>query len=686
MIRYLQLLGGALLAAALVACGGGGGSAGTQGNGSTSNTTTPTVADFTVSSDKSVLNTSGTDIATITVVAVDASRNVVPNAPVFVTVDHNGVFTPGGTVTDSTGKFTGTLSIGTDTSERDITVTVTIKSIVKTLTVHVSASNTDFAMFLDKSTIANAGSDSATLTVVALDSDRNVVPNTPVSVTVNNNGVFTPTAGAQTDGTGTYKGTVTIGSDKRDRDITLTVTVAGKVKSTVVHVAGSRLTVQAAPSAPSPGQTVTLTLSLTDSAGAPLASTALTVGGTIPALQGRVLTTAASGLATTTFAAPTQAGFYTINASGNGTFSSDYQLQVFSNQVDPATIPPGVTPSLSASPNVLSVNSPGSTTNRTTLRFLFLDSNNQPIQNVRVHFVDTTLGLAKVGAQISSGDTTLYTDAGGTVTTEYISGQNSSPTNGVTVKACYKATDFTSVNDCPASVTASLTVAGQALSVSVGDDNLLTKSASQVTYIKKFAVTVADSAGRAVADAPVDISVDITHYGKGQFVYTTNLGGSYEYLDSTGTTSVDPLTVVPLSLTGAYPSMSTDPNGVPPQRVWCPNEDTNRNGNVDPGENVNGSVDSNNQPTLEPRKSDIVISYDVPTVTKTDSSGVLIIRVEYAQRFGTWLAYKVRVTANVAGSQGMAEREFVTDVQQNDVENGSFRTPPYGTHSCLDPN
>jgi hypothetical protein len=116
--------------------------------------------------------------------------------------------------------------------------------------------------------------------------------------------------------------------------------------------------------------------------------------------------------------------------------------------------------------------------------------------------------------------------------------------------------------------------------------------------------------------------------------------------------------------------------------VWCANEDTNRNGNVDPGENIDGSVDSNGQPTLQPRKSDLLISYDDPAVTKTNANGILIIKVEYSQRFATWIAYKIRVTANVQGSQGMAERLFITTFIVGDDTNGSFLQPPYGFNAC----
>jgi hypothetical protein len=82
----------------------------------------------------------------------------------------------------------------------------------------------------------------------------------------------------------------------------------------------------------------------------------------------------------------------------------------------------------------------------------------------------------------------------------------------------------------------------------------------------------------------------------------------------------------------------------------------------------------------------MIISYDNPSVTTTNASGLLIIRVEYSQRYGGWLAYRVRVTANVAGSQGLAERPFVTDVLQGDVGNGSFLTPAYGVNNCTTAN
>jgi len=543
----------------------------------------------------------------------------------------------------------------------------------------------DFVLLLSKNSINNSGTDSAQLTVTAVDVNRNIVPGAAVVVTTDQSSVFTPGGTSVTDASGKYAGTLTIGGDKTDRDITLSVAINGIIKRTKVRVTGSRLSIQASPSAPTPSQSMTVSATLIDAAGVPMPDVDVTLSGTVPGLQDIKLVTDFKGQVSQTLLAPSASGVFLISASGSGVNAADYSLNVFSNVIPDATLPDGITPSLSASPNVVSVNSAGSTANQSTLRFLFLDKTNSPVKYVRVRFDDMTTGLALVGASISSGTSTLYTDGSGAVSVQYIPGQNSSPTNGVTVRACYSAKDF-AASECPNMVNVNLTTVGQALAVSVGDDNLLA-TGNGGTYIKKFVVTVADSAGRAIVNAPVAISVDLTHYGKGSY--------SLSYLDANGAQLTDNgLTVVPSSLTTAYPSLTINPSGspVPPsvtatlaQRIWCPNEDTNRNGNVDPLENINGSVDTNGQPTLDPRKADLIISYADPAVTTTNADGVLVIKVEYSQRFATWLAYRVIATTNVSGSQGMAERLFVTNYLEKDAENGSFLTPPYGVGSCVSP-
>ena len=93
--------------------------------------------------------------------------------------------------------------------------------------------------------------------------------------------MFAPNGSSVTDASGKYVGALTIGSDKTDRDVTLSVAINGIVKRTKVRVAGSRLSIQASPSAPTPSQSMTVTATLIDSAGSPIPEADVTLSGTV---------------------------------------------------------------------------------------------------------------------------------------------------------------------------------------------------------------------------------------------------------------------------------------------------------------------------------------------------------------------------------------------------------------------
>ena len=107
------------------------------------------------------------------------------------------------------------------------------------------------------------------------------------------------------------------------------------------------------------------------------------------------------------------------------------------------------------------------------------------------------------------------------------------------------------------------------------------------------------------------------------------------------------------------------------------NEDLNRNGTMEVGEDINGTG------MLEPRKSDIVMSY--LNGNKTDANGQLLLQVSYPQNVGRWLAYTIKATTAVVGSEGTSQRSFVTNILDADKLNGSFLTPPYGSGNCVSP-
>ena len=538
-----------------------------------------------------------------------------------------------------------------------------------------------FVYQLSKTSINNSGGDSTVLTVTALDASRNPVAGAAVAVAVDS-GVYTPTSGQvaagdpgapagpaarTTDDNGQTTGTITVGANKTNRNIKVTMTVGGKTSTAEVTVTGAAITLTPVPATAAPGGTVRLDVKVVDFSGAGVAAVPVTLGGTLGATG--TVNTDNAGVATITLAAaPNTVGSYTVTASALGVQASR-SVQVVSGTDSgiPAAIGTISAASISLVPNNVAPNGPGLTTNRSNIRVLFLNASNQAIMNVRVRFEIVPPGLGS-GEQISTGSATVYSDVSGEAIADYIPGTRSSPTDGVTIRACYGTNDAALANNaCPNFVTKTLTVSARPLSITLGDNNTLAKGNGGLTYIKNFDIAVADAAGNPVVNAPISASVDIGYYGKGAF------GGVY------------PGQTVDEAFTPANPSTpinnSLDPLPAPPAtpfRVWCLNEDTNRNGALDTGEDINANR------TLEPRKADVIISFVGSNTTNT--SGRMTIQVEYPQNVATWLTYTVRATTSVAGSEGLVSKSYITDFIIGDEANGSFLIAPYGGHACSSPN
>lgn len=490
---------------------------------------------------------------------------------------------------------------------------------------------------LDKTVITNSGSDVAMLTVTALSEGRNPVANVPVSVTLDS-GIFTPSSNV-TDESGRVSGTIAIGGSRANRDINFKLKAGSQSGSGIIAVTGSQITLTTLPSTPVPGQDVQVTAKISDVNGAGIAGIPVSLAGSILSTSAQDGKTDASGTASWSIKAPSSAQSYTLQAKASGVQKSE-QITVAGGGV--SQIPDAVglvsAASLSITPNTVKPNLDGGKTNAADLRALFLDKDNRAIPNMRVRFEIVPPGLAS-GESISTGAQTVLTNASGIALAQYIPGLRTSPTNGVNIRICYGPSDAALANGaCPASRSGTLTVANEPVSISIGDNNELEKGANNLTYIKKFDVAVANAAGAAVADAATSVSVDILRYGFGAFnaAKTAHAAGS-------GT---------------------------------CLNEDLNRNGNLDSGE------DANSDGKLTPPKADIVVSY--LNGSKTGTNGRLAVQVEYPQNVATWLTYKLTVSTNVAGSEGRAERIFMTTFVEGDQENGSFLTSPYGiTSVCL---
>lgn len=527
---------------------------------------------------------------------------------------------------------------------------------------------------LDKPSITTSSSDRTTLTVTVLDSSNNPMSGVTTTVALDS-GVYTP-VNTVSDVNGLAVGVITVGSNKTNRNITATMGIKGQTSpssTAVVNVKGTAITLLATPSTVTGGGVVKLDAVVADGAGVGIANAPLALTGTLGFSQ--TLTSDFSGLASTSIdTGSLTPGNYSVVATGMGT-STTVSIRVVDS--NPSAIPSAVgtvsAASISAVPSNVAPNTAGSTSNRAALRAVFQDASNKGIQNIRVRFeiVSPSLGANEV---ISSGTSTVYSDTSGVAQASYIPDTRSSPTNGVIIRACYGASDDEIANNaCPKSVRTTLTVATQPLAVSIGDNNELTRGNNNLTYIKMFDIAVADAAGNPVAGAVVSASVDIAHYGKG--LYAASGVGTLPD-GTTGTFTYPQSYSQPTTIEMQFPT--TQVPGFATGRVWCQNEDINRNGFSDTGEDINGNG------KLDPRKSDMVLSFVDKNVT--DSVGRLAIRVEYAQSVATWLSYTVKATTSVSGSEGTEQKSYITRFIVGDDLTGSFLTPPYGVGSCVSAN
>ncbi len=571
----------------------------------------------------------------------------------------------GGGSPGATNNSTTTTTGGSGTSGTTTTV-------VSTETAAVS----DLVITLDKTQVNNNVATEIELTAQAVSSDRNAIKGASGTVQVQDISGGSAASGGPfvTDADGKFKAKISTGSSKVNRAVTVKVTVNGLERSTVFNLVGTTLQTTLIPGAPAPGATATIEVTALDASNAGIANEVVTLNG-FPSVTGVSKATNNQGKATFIFTAPSAPGVYSLETTGLGV-TSNKSFEIVSTTgggQPPAAVGPIVSKSLSANPTVIGVNVAGSTANRAQLRALFLTTGNVPVQNVRVRF-DIIPGASGAvlggGETISTGTSLVLSDNSGAAFSDYISGTRSSPNNGVAVRACFDLVDFPSTS-CPNAVTTTFTVAAKPLSLTLGDNNELQKADNNTTYIKQFVLIVSDSAGQPVPNAQVSFSVDIYKYGKGVF------GIGYPGDSAIVITLVDGTTQTL--------SIRTNPrdNGVddvlPGRNVWCINEDVNRNGNID------GTEDRNNNGRLEPRGADIVISSDSPG-NRTDSNGVLLIKVRYPQNVATWLAYSVKATALAEGSEGTVVKTYRTNFVQGDQVNGSFLVAPYGSDfSCTSP-
>lgn len=494
----------------------------------------------------------------------------------------------------------------------------------------------DLVVTASSSTMQNTGSDDVTITVTAVDSDNNALATVPVKVTADSGAIVT-SGSSETDESGRIVSTVSIGANKSNRVITVTAVSGTASKSVQIQVTGTSVSMVLNPAVVPPSAAANIQIRVVDGAGNAMANQAVTVAaaGLNPAEA--TGTTDSNGAFVYAYTAPAATGDYTVSVSAAG--DSDQQtLQVQTTGTKPDVTEAIASASVAADPSVVAVNLPDSTANRAEIRALFVGADNKPIPNVRVLF-DLGGDPNNVGGTFTAGGGSqpLYSNENGIVTTAYVPGTRSSPTDGVIIRACYGVSDTDpDLATCANSATKTLTVTSEALNVTIGTNAIII--VNDLTYTKQLNVSVVDASGAAKADVNLVASVDLPFFRKGSYA----LG-----LDGWGKTG----------------------------QIICPNEDINRNGVLEDGE------DDNSNGTLEPRKADVRIRL---LSSKTDATGSAILEVTYDQDHGSWLDAVITVSASgISGTEGRATYALTpvpVDAAQIKNTNGSpaFANSPYG--------
>lgn len=652
---------------------------------------TSTASDLLVSLSSSSIANTGSQSVTVTATALDAKRNVLPGVDVSLSVDANAVLVPSGTVTSSLGVVTGAVSIGTDRGNRTITVTARSGTTVRTAQLLVVDQATagpptaaDLSLTLSSAKLTNGGTSTITATATAVDTNRNVLSGIPVSIKVDNSAVVAVSS-STTDTAGQVVGQVGIGADRSNRVITVTATSGTLTRSSSFAVVGAELRASFAPRVTSGSTGNQIEYTLVDVNALPMVGQTVSVTAAgLPTASG---VTDLNGKYVYTYTAP--ATTVTIVATAAGASRSS-TVEVGTGAIDPAPSAPQ-SASVTASPSVISVNAVGSTANQVELRALFYGANNLPIPRVRVRFDLDGNASSTDGVITWLGGNYAYSDSTGAARGTFTPGQRSSPTNGVTVRICYDVGDF-DISTCPNQARTTLTVAQDALAVSIRTNELIKEGTAKLTYIKEFVVMVVDSAGQAKADVLITPSIDLPSYYKGFYFWN-------------GTNWQQQMT---LATTENYQWNGTS-------RAWtllgtttqpsCPQEDVNRNG-VREASRYDSSAtapalaareeDLNWNGDLDARKSDVAIK--MVGSAKTDANGLAIVQIEYGKDLATWVDYVITITASgISGTEARTRYSGLFYGQGNLPAPGSaltdknvapaFVVSPYGRASvCTNPN
>lgn len=590
----------------------------TGGSGGTPDAPLPASVELFASSTQ--LQSSPNATVSFTVSVKDAQNRAMPGQTVTFTANSGNLVgaLPAPTTGASGQPVTGvSLTPGGDRSNRDILVTATAGSIKQTMTVVVTG--TTLSLVGDSSVLLGG---TASFVVTARDSNGSPIAGASLAASSSIGNSVTPSQ-LVTDSLGAARfvyrannpGTDAISVRGLGTATSASVGVSAEDFAFATPVSGAAVAIGAP-------QVVTVRLL---SGGAPVAGRAVTFSTTRGSVSPSSAVTDANGRASTT-ASSTTSGPASIVARSA---TSQAVLPLTFVATTPETLV------LQVNPGAVLPNSGGATINQASLQATVRDRDFNPVAGRIVNFTairDLSNGTITPGSGV--------TDANGTVTVQFVPGALTTANNGVEIRA--------SVQDTSVAGTASLTVSGQALFISIGKGRLLGEF-SEPVYKKEFSVYVTDANGAPVSNKPVTLSVYPPWYYKGDWAVTTPVGG--------GT-----------------------PKWAQFRTVACANEDVRRDGLLF-GQDFNGNG------KLDPG---LPVMVAPPSVT-TDAGGFATFFLQYGKNFASWLDVIITARASVGGTESVQSLPWELEVLAADIADVAVLPPnkvsPFGTGtSCQVPD
>jgi hypothetical protein len=559
---------------------------------------------------------------TVIIASVKNDKNIAIEGLAVEFSSDSGLLVVDEGVTLADGTARATLKTPNNPENRDITVTATIGSQSSSVTVKVVG--TEVSISGTRSVTVNA---SSVLTVSLTDSENNPIANRPVTLTADDNSRLSATSGERGENNAlvvdtnvngvvsvNYESTVS-GTD------TVLVSALNASDSFEIAVQEDDFTFTSIPDSDVPlSEEATLTVTWLQD-GNPLVGEQVsltTSRGTVTSAN--PVATDASGKATFTLES-NNAGIASVTAVGDDGSGSEVTVASEVNFIatEAATL------IADASPDILDAD--GDTS---TITAVVRDAVGNLVKGAVVNFnvSDTSTG------SISPNQAT--TNGKGVATTIFTSGSVTSP-EAVEISAVVNAVP--AAND-----SISLTVGGQAFDVSLGTGSVIAKP-DDVTYLKEFAVFVSDSVGNPEPDVDMTKSLGPVKFNQGG-VYRKGFWVWNDDLD-------------------IYQSFVT---------AVCPNEDVNKNGRLDAGEDNNGDGE------LTPGIVGVLNFTDDDT---TDENGQANLDYLYPRAYGAWYDAEISVFAQSAGSEATESMKYTLGVASDDltVEGSPPPDSPYGSGS-----